>query len=148
MKCVCKVTLMGRVGQDPKVGNGVARFSVATAESWKDKESGEWKEKTTWTNVVAFGPKADYVAKKVSKGQPVYLEGRGESGEYTDKNGQKVKTWEVNLQELILLPRAEKGNGASQGERDGSQAPHPAPAASNPAPSHGTGGFDDDDFPL
>lgn len=142
MRCINRVTLLGHVGQAPKIGNGVARFSVATTESWKDRQSGEWKEKTTWTNVVAFGKKAEYVGKNIGKGTPVYVEGRGESGEY-QKDGQTVRTWEVNLDNLVILPKVERStNGDARPE-------HAAPApASTPVPAHGTGGFDDEDYPF
>lgn len=171
---VNKVILLGRVGQDPKISNGCARFSVATNNVYTDN-NGVKQEKTTWTDVVCFGKRADFIDRSVHKGAGVYIEGRGESGEYTNRDGIKVRTWEVHLQTISLLPSANRESQQdarpSQDNRSSQQASRPSQPSRSSAPSygntrtggrtppnrapaapadnsHGDGGFsDDDDFP-
>jgi single-strand DNA-binding protein len=121
---VNKVILVGNVGRDPEVrrmnsGDAVVSFSLATTESWRDKASGERKDRTEWHNVVIFNEALGKIAEQyVKKGSKVYLEGQLQTREYTDKDGNQRKTSEVVLQryrgELTLLDS--RGSGAGAGD--------------------------------
>src|SRR6185312_14248220 len=120
---VNKVILVGNLGKDPEVrrmtsGEPVVSFSVATSESWRDKSSGERKERTEWHRVVVFNKNLAEVAEKyLRKGSKVYLEGQLQTRKFTDKDGQERSATEVVLQnfrgELQMLDaRGEGGGGA------------------------------------
>lgn len=110
---VNKVILIGHLGHDPETrtmqdGNAVCNLSVATSESWKDKNSGERKEKTEWHRVVIFNDRlADVAQKYLRKGSRVYLEGQLQTRKWTDQSGVEKYSTEVILQryrgELTLL---------------------------------------------
>lgn len=118
-----KVTIIGNLGKDPEVrsfqnGDRVASFSVATSERWKDKASGEQKEKTEWHRVSVLNQNlVGVVEKYVRKGTKLYLEGQLETRKWQDKDGADRYSTEVVLRpyrgELLLLDRA--GSGAGQG---------------------------------
>ncbi len=118
---VNKVILVGNLGRDPEVrsfqnGGRVCNLSVATSESWKDKASGERKEKTEWHRVVVFVENIIGVAERyLKKGSKVYIEGQLETRKYTDKDGAEKYTTEITLRpyrgELTML------DGAGGGER-------------------------------
>jgi single-strand DNA-binding protein len=120
---VNKVILIGNLGRDPEVrrtgsGDPVVNFSVATTESWRDKATGERKDRTEWHNVVIFNENLGKIAEQYcKKGSKVYLEGQLQTREYTDRDGNQRKATEVVLQrfrgELTLLDS--KGGGASAG---------------------------------
>ena len=99
-----KVLLIGRIGNDPEIkkmqnGKSVARLSVATSESWKDKNSGERKEKTEWHRVVIFNEGlVNVVQKYLKKGAQVYIEGQLNTNKYTDSNGQEKYSTQIVLQ--------------------------------------------------
>lgn len=87
-----KVTLLGHVGQEPTIrqsndGREIANFSLATTESWKDKNTREKKSKTEWHNIVAFGNVVQVIKNYVKKGSKLYLEGKLQTTKYTDKQG-------------------------------------------------------------
>lgn len=113
MSSVNKVVLIGNLGRDPetrRTGNGdaVVSFSVATAETWRDKSTGERKEKTEWHNVVIWNEHIGKVAETYcKKGSKVYIEGQLQTREFTDKDGNQRKSTEIVLQrfrgELVLL---------------------------------------------
>jgi single-strand DNA-binding protein len=117
---VNKVILIGNLGRDPEVrrtnaGDPVVSFSVATTESWRDKATGERKDRTEWHNVVIFNENLGKIAEQYcKKGSKVYLEGQLQTREYTDRDGNQRKTTEVVLQrfrgELTLLDS--RGGGA------------------------------------
>jgi single-strand DNA-binding protein len=123
---VNKVILIGNLGRDPEVrrtnsGDAVVNFSVATTESWRDKATGERKDRTEWHNVVIFNENLGKVAEQYcKKGSKVYLEGQLQTREYTDRDGNQRKATEVVLQrfrgELTLLDS--KGSGAGAGSYD------------------------------
>ena len=98
-----KVILLGRLGADPEVrvsqeGNKIARFSIATSESWKDKNTNEKKDKTEWHRIVIFSPGlADVVEKYLKKGSLIYIEGQIRYRKYTDQSGV-----EKNISEIVL----------------------------------------------
>jgi len=123
---VNKVILVGNLGKDPEIrtfGNGgkVANFSVATSESWRDKQSGERKEKTEWTNVAIFNDGlVGIVEKYVKKGSKVYVEGKLQTRKWQDRDGNDRYTTEVVLQgyggQLTLLDsRNSQGGGGNYG---------------------------------
>jgi len=118
-----KVTIIGNLGKDPEVrsfqnGDRVASFSVATSERWKDKQSGEQKEKTEWHRISILNQNlVGVVEKYVRKGTKLYIEGQLETRKWQDKDGSDRYSTEVVLRpyrgELLLLDRA--GSGAGQG---------------------------------
>lgn len=139
---VNKVTLLGNLGRDPEVrqtqdGTKIVQLSVATSERWRDKNSGEQREKTEWHRVVIFNERLGEVAEKyLSKGRSVYLEGQLQTRKWQDKSGQERYSTEVVLQrfrgELVLLGgRDDAGGGERPAEPDRSaaapaQRPQPA----------------------
>jgi single-strand DNA-binding protein len=129
---VNKVILIGNLGKDPEVrrmtsGDPVVNLSIATSESWRDKASGERKEKTEWHRVVIFNKNlADVAEKYLRKGSKVYLEGALQTRKWTDKDGQDKYSTEIVLQnfrgELVMLDT--RGEGGGGRERVGaSEAP-------------------------
>ena len=124
---VNKVILIGNLGRDPEVrtmpsGDKIVTFSLATTESWRDKATGERKDKTEWHNVTIFNENLGRVAEQYcKKGSKVYLEGQLQTREYTDRDGNQRKATEVVLQrfrgELTLLDS--RGGGRGAGSDDG-----------------------------
>ena len=121
-----KVILVGNLGRDPEVrtmqdGNPVVNLSLATSEQWRDKNSGERREKTEWHRVVIFNDKLAEVAQKfLRKGSKVYIEGQLQTRKWTDQSGQEKYSTEVVLQrfrgELTMLDtRGESGGGGGGG---------------------------------
>ena len=103
MAGVNKVIIVGNLGQDPEVkflpsGGAVANVSIATSESWKDKNSGEQKEKTEWHRVVMFGKLAEIAGEYLKKGSKVYIEGQLQTRKWTNQQGQDQYTTEIVLQ--------------------------------------------------
>ena len=119
---VNKVTLIGNLGRDPEIktmksGDQVANLSIATSEKWRDKDSGDMREKTEWHRVVIFNEKLAEVAEKyLREGSSVYLEGQLQTRKWTDQQGQEKYTTEIVLQryrgELTML--GGKGDGAAE----------------------------------
>lgn len=115
-KSVNKVILVGNVGKDPEVkytsgGTAIAKFSLATAERFKDK-SGDWQDRTEWHNVVAWGKLAEIAGQYVKKGSKLYLEGRLQTTSWDDKSGEKKYRTEINAGELIMLDGREAESSA------------------------------------
>jgi len=105
------VSLIGRLGQDPKINavgkdNKVAKFSVATNEAYKRK-NGEWVENTQWHNVVAWGKLAELSEKLLKKGSEIVLEGKLVNDEYETKEGEKRYQTEISLREFMVLTKKE-----------------------------------------
>ena len=127
---VNKVTLVGNLGKDPESrsfqnGGKVVSFSVATSESWKDKNSGERKDKTEWHNVSIFSEGLARVAEQyLKKGSKVYLEGQLETRKWQDKDGNDRFTTDVVLRNfnssMVLLDGREGGGGGRSGGGGGS----------------------------
>ncbi|MCO6550680.1 MAG: single-stranded DNA-binding protein [Gilliamella sp.] len=114
-----KVILVGNLGQDPEVrympnGNAVANFSVATSETWKDKQTNETRDRTEWHRIVVFGKLAEIAGEYLKKGSQVYLEGQLQTRKWQDKSGQDRYTTEV-----VVNPIG--GTLQMLGSRDGSQ---------------------------
>lgn len=102
MSGINKVILVGNVGQEPEVrvmqsGENIVNFSIATSETWKDRVSGEPREKTEWHKVAIFGKLAEIAGRLLHKGAKVYLEGQLQTRKWQDKNGQERYTTEVVL---------------------------------------------------
>lgn len=127
---VNKVTLLGNVGNEPEIrstqnGDKIANLSIATTESWKDKNSGERKDRTEWHRVVIFNSGLVGVIERfVNKGSKLYIEGQLQTRKWTDKNGIDKYTTEVVVQrfggELVLLDsRGSNSGGYNQGNSQG-----------------------------
>ncbi len=129
MAGVNKVILVGNLGKDPVVratndGSKIVSFSLATSESWRDKASGERKEKTEWHNIVIFNENIGKVAEQyLRKGSKVFVEGQMQTRKWTDKDNQEKYTTEVVIGrfkgELTLLDSRGEGGGGSGGGGSG-----------------------------
>ena len=147
---VNKVILIGNVGNDPEFrvmpnGNGVANVSIATSESWKDKTSGEQKEKTEWHRVVFFNRLAEIVEQYVKKGSKLYIEGRLQTRSW-EQDGVKRYTTEIVASEMQMLDsRSSAGASPSDNPFEQDQASaKPAPTAQAQAAPANFDNFDDD----
>jgi single-strand DNA-binding protein len=123
MAGINKVIIIGRLGNDPEVrytpsGAAVAKFSVATSEEWKDKNSGEKKERTEWHRVTAWGKLGEICGEYLAKGRQVYVEGRLQTSSYDDKDGVKRYSTEIVASDVQFL-----GSKDSSGGRSGGGAP-------------------------
>jgi len=131
---VNKVTLIGNLGNDPEVryggnGNAVANVSLATAESWRDKDSGEQQERTEWHRVVFFGRLAEIVSEYLHKGSQIYVEGRLQTNKWQDKEGNDRYTTQIVANEMQMLG----GRGGTTNKQE--PAPHKNPTSDNPVDS-------------
>ena len=157
---VNKVILIGNLGRDPEIrtfqnGGRVANLSVATSESWKDRATGERKEKTEWHRVVIFNDKlVEVVEKYLRKGAKVYLEGQLETRKWTDQSGTEKYTTEVVLRpfrgELTMLDGRGGGGDTGTGGGPGDEGGGSAPPSSGRAGGGGRQKSDplDDDIPF
>jgi single-strand DNA-binding protein len=150
---VNKVILVGNCGQDPETkylpsGNAVTNISVATSESWKDKQSGQQQERTEWHRVVFFNRLAEIAGEYLKKGSKVYVEGSLRTRKWQDKSGNDRYTTEIVGNEMQMLDSRGQDSGQggySQAPRQSSAgdrqaAPQPAPRAAVEADEP----FDDD----
>ena len=120
MAGVNKVIIVGNLGKDPVVrfmpnGGAVANITVATSDSWKDKQTGEQKEKTEWHRVVMFGKLAEIAGEYLKKGSKVYLEGSLQTRKWTNQQGQDQYTTEIVLQGFNGVMQMLDGKGQSGG---------------------------------
>jgi len=141
---VNKVILIGNLGGDPEVrympsGSAVANITLATSESWKDRETGEQTERTEWHKVAFFGRLAEIVGEYLRKGSQVYVEGRLRTRKWQDRDGNDRYTTEVIADQMQMLG----GRGQSSGRPVAQPAAAAAPAAAAPAAS-AKQEFDDD----
>jgi single-strand DNA-binding protein len=158
---VNKVILIGNLGKDPETrylpsGGAVANVTLATSESWKDKTSGEAKERTEWHNIVFYSKLAEIVGQYLKKGSQVYVEGSIRTRKWQDKEGHDRYTTEIIANEMQMLGGRPGG---------GSSAPMDAPTSSARSGGHESGGgsrskapmapaegpdknFEDDDIPF
>lgn len=158
---VNKVILVGNLGKDPEIkytpsGESIANLTLATSETWKDKNSGEQKELTEWHRVVAYGRLAQIMGEYLRKGSKVYVEGSLRTRKWQDANGNDRYTTEIRANEMQMLDGKGAGGGSSAGYDEGSSnfgggasapARRPQQAAqpqSAPAESYSDPGFDDD----
>ena len=147
---VNKVILIGNAGNDPEFrvmpnGNGVANVSLATSDSWKDKTSGEQKEKTEWHRVVFFNRLAEIVEQYVKKGSKLYIEGRLQTRSW-EQDGVKRYTTEIVASEMQMLD-SRGSAGASPGDNPFGQdqaSAKPAPATQVQTAPANFDNFDDD----
>jgi len=150
-----KVILLGNLGNDPETkympsGGAVTNISIATSTSWKDKQTGEQKEKTEWHRVVFFNRLAEIAGEYLRKGSQVYVEGRLQTRKWQDANsGQDKYMTEIVANEMQMLgSRGGAGMGGGQsaapsfGGDDGYSASKPAASSNKPAPDFDS--FDDD----
>ena len=134
MRGINKAIIVGTLGQDPEVrqtsgGNSVANLSVATNETWKDKQTGEKKESTEWHRIVLWGRVAEIAGQYLSKGSKVYLEGRLQTRKY-EKDGVTHYSTEIVANELQMLgdaggSRGEAPQQRSAPQQSAPQQPHP-----------------------
>ncbi len=155
---VNKVILVGNLGRDPEVryaqdGTKIVTFSMATSENWKDKNTGERREKTEWHRVVLFNERlADVAEKYLHKGSKVYIEGALQTRKWTGNDGVEKYSTEVVLQryrgELTMLDSRNAGSGEyAAGESGGGtedEAPAAAPETGGPATGPSGGDLDDE----
>ena len=146
MASVNKVILVGNLGKDPEIryaesGDAICNMTVATSESWKDKATGEKKEKTEWHRISMFGKLAEIAGEYLKKGSQVYLEGKLQTRKWQNKEGQDQYTTEVVCDQMKML------GGRPEGGR--SDAPHSEGQTRKEAPKQ-TGGFADfdEDIPF
>jgi single-strand DNA-binding protein len=141
---VNKVILIGNLGQDPDVkympsGGAVCNLSLATTDSWKDKNSGERQERTEWHRVVFFNRLAEIAGEYLRKGSQVYVEGRLQTREWQDKEGQKRYTTEIVVSDMQML--GGRGGAGFEESAPRSTSNAPAQARRQDAPAEE---FDDD----
>lgn len=132
---VNKAIIVGNLGDDPKTsvlpqGGAVTNFSVATSESWKDKQTGEMKERTEWHKVVMFNRLAEVAGEHLSKGSKVYVEGKIQTRKWKDQSGQDRYTTEIVGTQMQMLDSKES-------------KPH-----AQPQPQQSNGDFDSEDIPF
>ncbi len=159
---VNKVILVGNLGKDPEIrrtqdGRPIANLSIATSETWRDKGTGERKEKTEWHRVVIFSePLCKIVEQYLKKGAKVYIEGALQTRKWTDQSGVEKYSTEVVLQgfnsTLTMLDGRSGGGGSSFGSDDGGDFGSSSPASSAPRRAVAAGGGRnsdmDDDIPF
>ncbi len=154
-----KVILIGNLGQDPDVkympsGDAVANVTVATSESWKDKNTGEMQERTEWHRVVFFRRLAEIVGEYLKKGSKVYIEGKLQTRKWQDQSGNDRYTTEIIANEMQMLDSRGGGGQFGGGQQAQGQNPRQAQPAGQAAggAAAGSGGFDDggfdDDIPF
>ena len=153
---VNKVILVGNLGRDPEIrstqdGTRIANLSVATSETWRDKASGERRERTEWHRVVIFNERLSEVAEKyLRKGSKVYLEGQLQTRKWQDQSGQDKYTTEVVLNrfrgELTMLDSRRDAEGGA--EYAGAPVSSGGGGGGAPPPSGGGGGGLDDEIPF
>lgn len=152
---VNKVILIGNLGSDPEVrytpdGVPVANFSLATTESWNDRNTGERQERTEWHRLVIWRRQAEVAQQYLKKGSKIYVEGKLQTRSWDDQSGQKRYTTEIVVFDMQMLDsRGEGGGSGGGGGRDagynaGGQNAGPAAQPDAPPPPGG----DDDDLPF
>jgi single-strand DNA-binding protein len=149
---VNKVILVGNLGNDPETrffpdGGAVTNASIATSESWKDRQTGEMKERTEWHRVV-FRDRGNYrlgqiAGEYLKKGSKVYVEGKLQTRKWQDQSGQDRYTTEIIVNEMQMLDSRSAGSQGGGSDYNASQAA-PAPAQGNAAPPEDFDNFDDD----
>lgn len=156
-----KVILIGNLGNDPEQksmpnGNAVTNITVATSESWKDKQTGQQQERTEWHRVVFFNRLAEIAGQYLHKGSKVYLEGSLRTRKWQDQSGQDRYTTEIVANEMQMLdsrggqgdyqPAAAMGGGVAPSPSAPQQAApkQPAPQSPSTAPAGNFDDFDDD----
>ena len=150
MASFSQTIIIGHLGRDPETrhmasGDMAANFSVAVTESWKDKNSGEKKEETTWFRVSMFGKLAEIAGQYLKKGSQVQVIGKMKERKWTDKDGNERTTWELRGEQMVMLGGRQDGQqpGPSQHQQDKQNGYAPAERQQRQAPS-----YDDGDIPF
>jgi single-strand DNA-binding protein len=145
---VNKVIVVGNLGQDPETryipsGSAVTNLRIATNESWKDKQTGEQKDRTEWHSVAMFGRLAEIAAEYLRKGSQVYIEGKLRTRKWQDKDGNDRYTTEIIADEMQML-----GNKAGSDAPTINDSPPPTSAPPKSAPPQSSENDFDDDIPF
>ncbi len=153
-----KVILVGNLGNDPEVryaasGSAIANISVATTDSWKDKNTGEQQDRTEWHRVVMFNRLGEMAGEYLKKGSQVYIEGRLQTRKWQDQNGQDKYTTEIVASEMQMLGGRSGGSdmgggGGYQPPQQRSQAPQQGGGGAQPAAQPQPSNDFDDDIPF
>ena len=148
-----KAILIGNLGNDPDIrytasGTAIANISLATAESWRDKNSGEQQERTEWHRIVFFGRLAEIVGEYLRKGSQIYVEGRIQTRKWQDKEGNDRYTTEVVANEMQMLGGRGQAQAAMNpaGQSQAPEARNNAPLSDKPAAAGSGGSAQADDF--
>ena len=146
-----KVILVGNLGRDPEIkytasGSAIANVTVATSESWNDKQTGEKVEKTEWHRVVAFQRLAEIMGEYLKKGSQVYIEGKLQTRKWQDQNGQDRYTTEIVANEMQML--GSRADSAGQQQAGGGGFRKPAASQQESAKPAYDNDFADDDIPF
>jgi single-strand DNA-binding protein len=147
MSSLNKIMLIGHLGKDPEIrytpdGAAVATFSLATSESWTDK-NGTRQEHTEWHTIVAWAKLADLSKRFLTKGRQVYIEGRLRSRDWNDRDGNKRRTTEVIASQMVLLGSRQQGADAGVQPMESTSR-----TASEPEQPFGDAGITDSDIPF
>lgn len=157
---VNKVILVGNLGNDPETrylpsGGAVTNITIATSESWKDKQTGEAQERTEWHKVVFFNQLAEIAGKYLKKGSKVYIEGSLRTRKWQDQAGQDRWTTEIVAGEMQMLDSRNAGGGSTGGDNNyggdySQQAPSAPRQQQQAAPAMAAPSFEtfDDDIPF
>lgn len=160
MAGVNKVIIVGRLGNDPEIrtmpnGEAVANISVATSESWNDKNTGERREVTEWHRIVFYRRQAEVVGEYLRKGSQIYVEGRLRTRKWQDQNGQDRYTTEIQGDVMQMLDSRNSGNQGGYGQDyapapTGGQPSYQAPRQQQAKPAQAEPAMDsfDDDIPF
>ena len=145
MGTVNRVILVGNIGKDAEVrytagGSAVSTLSLATTEVWNDKSSGQRQERTEWHRVVVWGKQAETLSEYLTKGRQIYVEGRLQTRQWEDKEGNKRYTTEVRTDRVVLLG----GRSSGTSEVGGSESQGTAAASPGAAPPE----LSEDDIPF
>ena len=130
---VNKVILVGRLGRDPEVrhmpnGEAVCNFSIATSETWNDRQTGQRQDRTEWHNITLYRRMAEVAGQYLKKGSQVYIEGRIQSRKYTGKDGIERTAYEIIGSEMKML-----GGGNDSGQQNAQHTPPAPPSRQTPA---------------
>ncbi|HEV8130473.1 MAG TPA: single-stranded DNA-binding protein [Acidobacteriota bacterium] len=151
MSSVNKVILVGRLGKDPELrytpsGSPVANFSLATDENWKDK-NGERQQRTEWHNIVVWDKLAEICGQYLTKGRLIYIEGRLQTREWDDRDGNKRRTTEIVATNMVMLGSKAEGGGTGA-TRESPRQPVQAPVQAQTSEATPDIGITDDDIPF
>ena len=150
---VNKVIIVGNLGNDPETrympsGSAVTNLSVATNESWKDKQTGEQKDRTEWHKVAMFGRLAEIAAEYLRKGSQVYIEGKLRTRKWQDNSGNDRWTTEIIADEMQMLGGRSGAGAPAMNDMGGPPPGPPQGGGSGKSSGGGSGGDFDDDIPF
>jgi single-strand DNA-binding protein len=157
MGSVNRVFLIGRLGADPELkftanSRAVCNFSLATSETWKDKQSNEKQERTEWHKIVCWGDQAEHCKKYLAKGREACVEGKLQTRSYEDKEGKKRYVTEIVAERVTFLGSSNgersQGGGDSDGGSGGRSSGKQGWGSPDPDPSNNGGSNEDGDIPF